>query len=110
MKNTIFKFLIALFFAGGFTACKKSELTKYDQPDMIYIYKDAFNTNRDSISYSFAIKPASLKADTVKVPLRIMGLAKNVDREVKVRVVTDSSTAVAGTHFDILPVVVKAGE
>lgn len=95
---------------GLLAACKKSELTKFYEADNVYIYKDAFNTSRDSILYSFAIRPASLTADTVKVPLRIMGTAKDRDRQVNVKVLTDSSTAKQDQDFVILPTVIKAGE
>src|ERR1044072_5965836 len=74
-------------------ACKKSELTSYTQPDMIYVYKDFYNTNKDSVTYSFAIKANSLMTDTIKVPLRIMGNARDKDRTVAIQIVADSTTA-----------------
>jgi hypothetical protein len=97
-----------LVVTGFHTACKKSELTKFYEADNVYIYKDAFNTSRDSILFSFAIKPASLTTDTVKVPLRIMGTAQNRDRQVQVKVLTDSSTAKQDQDFVILPAIIKA--
>jgi hypothetical protein len=92
------------------TGCTKSELTSYDQPDMIYIYKDAFNTKKDSATCSFAIKSNSLTADTVKISVRIMGVATNTDRVVKLAPVTTLSTAIEGTHYEFLPYVIKAGQ
>lgn len=92
------------------TGCKKSEITSYEQSDMVYIYKDYFATTNDSSSFSFAVKPASRLVDTVKIPLRIMGTAKGKDRVVNVRAIADSSTAVAGQHYDFLPTVIKSGE
>lgn len=92
------------------TGCTKSELTSYDQPDMIYIYKDYTNSKRDSATCSFAIKANSLMVDTVKISVRIMGTAKNTDRVVKLARVDSSSTAVEGTHYEFLPYVVKAGQ
>ena len=90
-------------------ACKKTDLTAYEQPDMVYIYKDYFSMTNDSLVYSFAIKPASLTQDTVKIPVRIMGLAKNTDRAVNVVAVADSSTAKTGQHYELLPTIIKAG-
>lgn len=110
MKHTLKQILIPALLLTFVTACEKSELTKYDQSDMVYIYKDYFSATKDSVTYSFAIKPTSLSIDTVKVPLRIMGVAKTTDRTVTVRAVPDSSTAVAGQHYDFLPVLIKAGE
>ena len=105
IMRTVFTILAA---AAVFAGCKKTALTPYEQPDMIYIYKNSSDPNRDSITYSFATKSASRVQDTVKVPLRIMGLAKNVDRKVNVRVIADSTTAIEGTHYQILPAVVPA--
>lgn len=100
--------LIIIVFAAA-TACKKSELTTYELDDMVYIYKEAFNTKRDSAICSFAIKSNSLLVDTVKIAVRIMGTAKNYDREVKLMAVDSVTTAVAGVHYQFLPYVIKAG-
>ncbi len=100
--------LIIIVFAAA-TACKKSELTKYELDDMIYIYKEAFNSKRDSAISSFAVKANSLLVDTVKIAVRIMGTAKNYDREVKLVAVDSATTAVAGVHYQFLPYVIKAG-
>lgn len=93
-------------------SCEKAELVKYEEPAMIYFYKDYFNVSQmnDSTRYSFAVKPASLMSDTVRIPLRIMGAAATADREVKIEPVADSSTAIAGQHYEILPVKIKANE
>ncbi|MCS3796840.1 DUF4843 domain-containing protein [Niastella sp. OAS944] len=89
-------------------ACKKSELTSYKQTDMIYVYKDFYNTNKDSVTYSFAIKANSLITDTIKVPLRIMGNARDKDRRVAIQTVADNTTATS-QQYTILPTIVKAG-
>jgi len=107
------KFITYSFFVLGLgclgSGCEKSELTGYEEPPMVFIYKDGYDVSRDSISYSFAVKPASLQFDTVKVPLRIMGDAAPKDRVVGVKVVQDSTTAVQGTDFDLGPTVIPAG-
>ena len=110
MKRS-FKVLLTIALVSTFTACEKGELQLYDQPDMVYIYKDASNvTSQDSAVYSFALKAPSLMTDTVKIPLRIMGVAKPADRVVGVKAVADSSTAVAGEHYDFLVSEIKANE
>ncbi|HEY8894814.1 MAG TPA: DUF4843 domain-containing protein [Niastella sp.] len=108
MQNRIINLLIPVVFVWLVSACKKSELTGYTQPDMIYVYKDFYNTNKDSTTYSFAIKANSLQTDTVKVPLRIMGNARDKDRTVAIQIVADSTTATS-VQFTIMPVIVKAG-
>lgn len=89
-------------------ACKKSDLVSYTQPDMIYFYKDYYNTDKDSMVYSFAIRPDALTSDTVKIPLRIMGAAIDRDRTVNIKVVADSSTALE-QQYTLLPTIVPAG-
>lgn len=108
MGNKIKYVCLPVLFAWLITACRKSELTGYSQPDMIYFYKDFYNADKDSIVYSFAIKPNGLVADTVKIPMRIMGLASDYDRTVNIQMVADSSTALA-QQYTILPTIVKAG-
>ena len=105
-KNISFLLLAVIFIYS----CKKSDLKLYDEPDMVYVYQNAFDANRDSISYSFAIKAATLTADTIKIPLRIMGVARDKDRTVGVRVVTEGTTAKEGQDFTLLPAVIKANE
>jgi hypothetical protein len=111
MKRNLF---ITMCLLIGFTmlvaGCKKSELKGYDQPDMVYIYKDYFSTTNDSTIYSFAIKPPALTRDTIKIPVRIMGMAKDYDRTVNVAIISDSTTATADQHYELLPTKIKAGE
>lgn len=108
MQN-IFKYtLLSVLFMSG-VSCKKSNPTSYDQPAMIYVYKDGFNTNRDSITYSFAVKNDALLVDTVKIPVRIMGKASSSSREVKLAPVAALSNAVEGTNYSLLPYVIPAG-
>jgi hypothetical protein len=104
-KPLLFAVAVVVLAAG----CKKSELTQYEQADMIYIYKDAFNTKNDSATYSFAIKDNILQVDTVKVPVRIMGVAKNTAREVKLGIIATGTTAIEGTHYEFLPYTIPAG-
>lgn len=110
MKKWNLKYLLPAIAVLLLNGCKKSELTSYDQPDMVYIYKNYFALNNDSTLYSFAIKPVGLQQDTIKIPLRIMGLAKDRDRVVNIEVVADSTTAVVNKHYVLLPTVIKAGE
>jgi hypothetical protein len=108
MLNRKLYLFIPVIFVWLVTACKKSGLTSYTQPDMIYVYKDFYNTNKDSVTYSFAIKLNSVMTDTVKVPLRIMGNARDKDRTVAIQTVADSTTATS-QQYTILPTIVKAG-
>lgn len=101
--------LIAIILLLAAVGCKKSNLTQYTQPDMVYFYRYVFSTTQDSITYSFAIKPDNLLYDTVKIPVRIHGLAKNADRKINLRAVADSTNATSVTEYEILPAIVHAG-
>lgn len=109
MKQPFIKSFSVLALIALVASCEKSELTRYDQDDMIYVYKEAYNTKKDSTIYSFAIKSNDLLVDTVKVAVRIMGTAKDVDREVKLAPVTESTDAIEGTHYTFLPYIIPAG-
>ena len=80
-------------------ACKKAEELKYDSHDNIYL--DFQGTQRDSILYTFAYEPARA-ADTQYIPVRISGIRQGVDRKFILRAITDSSTALPGTHYKAL--------
>lgn len=108
MTNISRTLLVALGTILFFVGCKKSELTKYDQPDKVYVYKLSSDANKDSATFSFALRPSAQLQDTVKIPLRIMGTARGADRQVQVNVVADSSTGVAGTHYQLLPAIIPA--
>lgn len=108
-RNYLLYIVTILIMAAG-SSCKKSELTAYDQPAMVQFYKLFINTQRDSSVYSFAIRPATLTADTVKLPVRISGLAVDRNRVVNLKPVADSSTAVEGTDYKIHSAVIRAGK
>jgi len=109
MKRS-FQYTCLLAFAATFwCACEKTALVEYVQPDMIYFYKDPNLSEKDSLSYSFAIKSETMQFDTVQIPVRIMGTAKDYDRVVTWGTVDSLTTAVAGTDYEVLPAKVPAG-
>lgn len=96
--------------AGLFaTGCTKDPRLDYTTPASVYFFTDSLLYTQDSMTYSFAVHESSRQADTVAIPLKIMGDAAAEDRGFSV--VTDAArtTATAGVHYDILPPVVKAG-
>lgn len=109
MKNVIHTIYFVALSVIFISACKKSELVKYDQPDMLYIHKDFNSATRDSTTYSFAIQSASKQYDTVWVPVRIMGVARDYDREVTLGAVDSLTTAVEGTDYEFINAIVPAG-
>lgn len=107
-KHSLYIIIPALIMAA-FTSCKKSELTAYDQPAQVQFYKLFDNPRKDSFVYSFAIKPATMLADTVRLPVRITGVAMDKDRMINLKAVADSSNAVEGTDYKIHRAIIRAG-
>ncbi len=97
-KN-IFMASLLLF---GIYSCRKSELPIYENDPGIFIYKDRYDPNADSTSYSFAIKNSAIVRDTIWVPVRIMGQAASHDRTIKFDPVDSLTTAVEGTHYELM--------
>ncbi|WP_161964193.1 DUF4843 domain-containing protein [Chitinophaga flava] len=92
-----------------FSSCKKTEVMSYDEPARAYFLIPYEADSPDTLNYTFAIKPDMLLIDTVRLPVRIMGAAATTDRIVGVQPVADSTSAVAGQDYLLLPTVVKAG-
>ncbi|WP_316792193.1 DUF4843 domain-containing protein [Pedobacter frigoris] len=91
----------------GITSCSK-ELVYKNMPG-IYIDKEKL-TARDSTAYSFAEKSATLMLDTIYIPVKISGELSGTDRIVPLTANAAKTNATAGTHYQILPTVVKANE
>lgn len=101
MKKIIYLFLCV--FAVVQTACKKEKLMPYELDAKINMYKQ----NGDSTVYSFAVKEEHVAYDTIKIPLRIMGLPSPKDRTVNYGVIPDKTT-LSSTNYELLPVVIPA--
>ena len=109
MNKSLLSILLSAAVYTLFTGCSKSELTAYEQPAMAYFYKTTYGVSNDSATYSFAVQYPGTIQDTVRIPVRIMGSAAATDREVIVQAIADSSTAVAGTDYVLLPCIIPAG-
>ncbi|HVW62041.1 MAG TPA: DUF4843 domain-containing protein [Puia sp.] len=91
------------------TACSKDERLVYHDPAAVYFFTDSLIYQTDSLTYSFAIHDSQLQQDTVKIPLKIIGTATGADRKVSVEAVADSTTAMEGKNYKLLPAVIRAG-
>lgn len=101
MKNTIWLMpLLLLVIAWG---CEQEPDERYDGRDRIYFEYDypVYNgrVSFDSVIYSFGRKADSVLMDTAKVVVRFLGTASSKEREYRVTIVSDSTTAVAGVHY-----------
>lgn len=95
-KINYLRFLLPL--AAGMwllASCKKTEYQAYDK-SFTGIY-----FQQDSIYYSFGVTPLETHSYNLKVPVRIMGSASNLDRQFALAVVPEKTTAVEGLHYTI---------
>ncbi|ATL46056.1 hypothetical protein COR50_02135 [Chitinophaga caeni] len=107
--KSIYKFLFTISCIAACYACSKEERLMFDEPAGIYFYDGTNVVDKDSVDYSFIIKPDTLVQDTVYLYLRISGEASDVDRAVNIGF-TGKTTAIEGKHFTLTPPVIKAGE
>lgn len=84
-----------------FASCKKEGIMTYEGTNDVYFRANYVNSI-DTGVVSFGFTLSSIKDSIVKIPVAIMGQVSNQPRSVKVSI-ADSSTAVAGTHYDALP-------
>ena len=104
-----FLLLITLMVLGSLLGCEKSDLTLYDSPAGVYF--DLSTEQRDSLIYTFANDP-ELVEDTFYLPVRLEGGRSGMDRSFVLSIDPDSTTAVAGKHYEALKpsYVIQAGE
>ncbi|TCD02763.1 DUF4843 domain-containing protein [Pedobacter psychroterrae] len=81
------------------SSCKKAEEKLFDHAANVYF--DIHNGDKDSILRTFAYTP-TLPQDTVWLPVRLAGIRTEENRTFTARVETDSSSAVAGQHYEAL--------
>lgn len=97
---------MVLVLAGSLTSCEKEyEVYNADLSAVRFM----LGNEPDSLVYSFALMPGIL-VDTVDVPVQILGFTSPNDRQVKVEVVKELTTAAEGTHFELLPCRIPAGQ
>ncbi|RBL89173.1 DUF4843 domain-containing protein [Chitinophaga flava] len=98
-------YLLGAVVLYALAACKKDTLDTWKGTDDIYfensIVEDAKRQKSDSIDIFFIFAPASTTDSVLRIPVKTMGAPVPYDRTFKIGL--DSSTAVAGKHFDALP-------
>jgi hypothetical protein len=86
-----------------FAACSKDDELLFSDKSSIYV------EYQDSTDYTFATSPASVVRDSFMLHFRISGTASSTDRTFSV-VPVSGSTAKAGYHYSLGPLVIKANE
>lgn len=105
-----FRYLWLCLLPAAFVACRKADLQPFVEDQIVYFYQARISPQHaDSITYSFAVRPDALQTDTVRIPIRITGMAMPADRPVTYAAIAGSSS-IAPESYELLPAVVKAGE
>lgn len=110
MKNIFYGVSILLILFTLFS-CEKDEQYDYAGGNQVY-----FATTADSSTYSFAIKSSSVHEDVALIPVAVSGIAAGIDREIKIEVVAEGTTAregvdfASGGHFRLEKTILRKGE
>ena len=111
--------LFVLGLSAVLGACEKKDIEVFTTDDAgIYfqLIKGYYGTTTeiytDSLDYSFASLPASMKDVILPATVRTMGKVADYDRPFKVVVDKEGTTAIEGVHYeiDLDSVVVPAGK
>ena len=68
-------------------------------------YTTDYNGNRhysDTLTITYGLQPDSITIDTAKVVVEFLGTPSEQSRTYYVSVVADSTTAIAGTHYEAI--------
>ncbi len=114
MNTKIKNIILVLVLVLSLVACEQSEVMDYSLEGKVYFYeRTVINTVESRVSeknFSFALQNSSLMVDTFLIKVRLMGDVVDTDRSFKATVLSESSTAVAGTHYKLLDGVMEANE
>lgn len=105
MKRILLAFLLVLV-----SACSK-DITAYQEDSRAYFYDltaTQYPQQVYSRTFSFATMDNTVTVDTQYIPVKIQGLASDHDRIFAAKALADSTTAIAGTDYRLLPGVIKA--
>lgn len=90
-------------------SCTEEDYKLYDttQKDSVFFeYKNDRNELVDSVEYAFNFDVA--QSHTIEIPITLMGVPKDYDREVKVVAVADESDMVEGKNYTITNNIIAA--
>lgn len=98
------KIFYSLMFLGGlFAACQENKMDDFEKDGAIYFQLNAtdWNNTTDSVVYSFAGKTETELM--VNLQVNLMGAATDRDREVRISIDKERTTAEEGVHYKTLP-------
>jgi hypothetical protein len=101
MKTILKVNILFLSFGLLLSGCSKKDISAYkNDPRLFFQIPGSGSTPlRDSLIYSFPAKPNIGNSDTLWFNACVMGAAAHDDREIGIKINTDSSTAIEGKNF-----------
>lgn len=105
--NKLIYIFITGYLALSLLGCDQDIDHPYEGKDRIQFrhYTTDWNNRRsysDSIVFSFGLKPDTVLIDTAKIVMEYLGKGSDKARNYKVVVIPDSTTAIAGTHYEVI--------
>ncbi|NML37820.1 DUF4843 domain-containing protein [Chitinophaga sp. G-6-1-13] len=100
MKKLIIIYALALLAAS----CTKDAGLTYTEKDKIYFaynylyYTQVIEYNK--VVFSFGMRPDSIIKDTAKIGIRVMGQQADKNRQYRISIDKDSTTAQEGVHYE----------
>jgi hypothetical protein len=98
MNRHMKKIIIILAVLPCLLAGCDNEENFYSGVPRVWVGEGTVQARVDSVKYSFKLVDATLQADTLYIPLHVMGNSDAVDRPVTVEVVTGESNAPASAY------------
>ncbi|MCW3466139.1 DUF4843 domain-containing protein [Chitinophaga nivalis] len=88
-------------------SCTQDAGLTYSGKDKIYFTYNYTLLNQvinfDKVTFSFGMKPEQVIKDTAKIAVRVMGQRSDKDRQYRLSIDNDSTTAIPGVHYEVLP-------
>lgn len=104
--NKLINIVLLGCFLFSWVGCDQDIDFPYEGKDRIqfrhYTVVNKTRVYSDSLVFSFGLRPDTILIDTAKIVMEYLGKGSDVERTYKVLVVPDSTTAVAGTHYEAL--------
>ncbi|ETN94971.1 DUF4843 domain-containing protein [Zhouia amylolytica] len=105
--KTILNYLVVIVVFVSAISCSEDAIDTYKGKDSIYftwavdgLKSGSIVTYMDSTGYSFAFDPIDVQSVVYKLPVSVQGNVSDKDRVINVKV-SEASTAVEGTHFEL---------
>ena len=108
------RYFLSMIFGLILAACSQNEVMDYSLNGRVYFNETKVENNMTVVvterNYSFALQNSALMADTVWIPVQLMGNIENRDRSFRAVAVPDSTTAQSPLHYELLDGTLEAGE